>query len=33
MERAGIAELRENENIILKKSDKGGGFFIIDKEY
>ena len=32
-ERASIAELRENENIILKKSDKGGGWVKMDKEY
>ena len=32
-ERASITELRENENIILKKSDKGGGWVIMDKEY
>ena len=30
-ERAGIAELRENENIILNKIDEGGRWIIIDK--
>ena len=32
-ERASITELTENGNIILKKSDRGGGWVIIDKEY
>ena len=32
-ERASITKLRENENTILKKSDKGGGWVIMDKEY
>ena len=32
-ERAIIKELRENEKIILKKSDKGGRWLIMDKEY
>ena len=32
-QKASITELKENENIILKKSDKGGGSVIMDKEY
>ena len=32
-ERASITELRENGNIILMKSDKGGEWVIMDKEY